>query len=240
MILAGALFVTLAVFALAAMELTRRYRRGASDALNLVVAFVLVPPLLMFVLSYAMRSIFTPRAVIASSLAYYILLAVLAARAPRVGKIAIVGIAGVIALTMLPFYYSAFGEWRRAPFAEADRFLRAQAQSNDLILHDNKLAFFLMRFYDRTLPQEFLADPPGSGNDTLSRTSQEAMGLLPVDFDAAIRNRNRVWFVIFQTALDQAAEEGHPHGNRSRLDAVMNRHAVTAFGDLRIFLYESR
>lgn len=232
-----ALFITLAIFALAAFELVRAFRRGAPRALGLVLAFALVPPVLMFVLSYGMRPIFVPRGVIASSLAYYIVLAYLVARAPRALPIAL---AGLIALLTLPSYYAAFGEWRRAPFAEADQYLRAHMQADDLILHDNKLSFFSMHFYDRDLPQAFLADPPGSSNDTLARGTQEALGLFPVEFDDALRAHARVWFVIFQTAIDEAAQEGRAHGNLSRLDATMRRGEVTAFGDVRIYRYESR
>ncbi|MCX7840951.1 MAG: hypothetical protein N2559_16065, partial [Anaerolineae bacterium] len=175
--------------------------------------------------------------VIVSSLAYYILLAYLAARAPRVLPIAL---AMLIAVMTLPFYYSAWGEWRRAPFVEANRFLRAHVQTDDVILHDNKLSFFPMHFYDRTLPQVFLADPPGSSNDTLARGSQEAMNLFPIDFDDAVRGRARVWFVIFQTAIDEAMQESRAHGNLARLDAVMRRGDAVAFGDLRIYRYEVR
>ena len=237
MVFALALFITLAIFALATLELGRAFRRGAPPALGLVLAFALIPPVLMFALSYVMRPIFVPRGAIVSSLAYYILLAYLVARAPRAVPLTI---AVLIALLTLPFYYSAWGEWRRAPFAEANQFLRAYAQADDLILHDNKLSFFPMHFYDRTLPQEFLADPPGSSNDTLARGSQEALGLFPIEFDVAVRGRARVWFVIFQTAIDEAAQEGRAHGNLSRLDALMQRGYVVAFGDVRIYRYESR
>jgi len=238
--LTGALFITLAIFVIATLELVRLFRRGAAPALGLLVAFALVPPTLMFVASFFMRPIFVPRGVIASSLAYYILLAVLAARAPRVGQGIIVGVTFVIAVSILPFYYTVWGEWRRAPFAEADQFLRGHAQADDLILHDNKLSFFPMHFYDRALPQEFLADPPGSSNDTLARGSQEAMNLFPIEFDAAVRGCSRVWFVIFQTAIDEAAQEGHTQGNLARLDALMRRGDIISFGDLRIYRYEIR
>ncbi len=232
-----ALFITLALFALATFELVRAFRRGAPPALGLVLAFALIPPVLMFALSYVMRPIFVPRGAIVSSLAYYILLAYLVARAPRAVPLTI---AALIALLTLPFYYSAWGEWRRAPFTEANQFLRAHVQADDLILHDNKLSFFPMHFYDRTLPQEFLADPPGSSNDTLARGSQEALGLFPIEFDVAVRGRTRVWFVIFQTAIDEVAQEGRAHGNLSRLDALMRRGDVVAFGDVRIYRYETR
>ena len=82
-VFALALFITLAIFALATLELGRAFRRGAPPALGLVLAFALIPPVLMFALSYVMRPIFVPRGAIVSSLAYYILLAYLVARAAR-------------------------------------------------------------------------------------------------------------------------------------------------------------
>lgn len=238
--LALALFIALVIGVLAALESLRLFRRAAPPQFELIVALVVVPPTLMFGFSYMMRPIFTPRAAIVSSLAYYLLLAMLAARAARPVRMAWSGIASIIALSTLPFYYSAFGEWRRAPFAEAAQFLRTQVQAGELILHDNKLSYLPMRFYDRALPQAFLADPPGAGSDTLSRTTQAVMQIAPVDFAESMRNHTRVWFIIFQTAIDEAVAEGHPHGNLSRLDAVMHRREVQTFGDVRIILYETR
>ncbi len=237
--LAIALFITLAIFALATLELARWMRRGASPMLELFIAFVLVPPALMFFISYVMRPVFVPRGMIASSLVYYAVLGLLAARAPRASQMAMVGIVVIIATGVLPVFYTSWGEWRRAPFAQADQFLRAQTQTGDIILHDNKLSYFSMRYYDRALPQEFLADPVGSSNDTLARASQEAMEVFPVEWNDALRGHSHIWFVIFQTALDEAEQAGQPHGNLARLDATMRQVSVTAFGDLRIYRYDA-
>ncbi len=245
--LAGALFASLAVAAFAAVALLRNQRswfyhrtRGTIDPTRLWLSFTLVPPLVMFVISYVVYPVFIPRGLIISSLAYYVLLAMLASRSRIHIRAAIVVAASAIALAALPYLYAAWGDWRRAPFTEANRFLRERYREGDLILHDNKLAFFPMHLYDRALPQEFMADPVGSANDTLAQTSKDAMGLFPVEFDAVIQGHRRVWFVIFQTALDQAEEERHPHGNIARLEAKLDRGQVVSFGDLRIIQYVSR
>lgn len=232
------LFFTLAIVTLAGIETVRWWRRGTLANLGLIVAVAIFPPASLFIVSLVMRSIFTPRAVIVSSMAYYVLLAVLVARAPRWGRIVMVGVAIIGAFIALPFYYSAWGEWRRAPFAEADQFLAQHCQNGDLILHDNKLSFFPMHYYDRALPQAYLADPPGSANDTLARTTAQAIGLMPVDFTVT-QNYARVWFVVFQTALDQAQADGVPHGNLTQFEATMTRRDIYSFGDLRIYLYEA-
>lgn len=238
--LAIALFTSLAVCTIATLQLIWWYRRNMPQTLGLLLAFGLIPPVLMFLISYLMRPVFVPRGAIASSLAYYMVLAILAARVRRSRQIVIIGIAGIIALGTLPFLYTSWGEWRRAPFDQADDYLRAQVKPGDLILHDNKLSLFPMRFYDRALPQEFLADPPGSSNDTLARSTQDAMDLHPVELAQSIQGHRRVWFVIFQTALEQAAAEGHPHGNLSQLDTLMQRGEILQFGDLRVYRYDYR
>jgi mannosyltransferase len=232
-----ALFVSILVLVVVVWGLLKIARREQVAALELIVAFAIVPPILLFVLSYVIRPVFVPRGAMVSACAYAILVAVVAARASRGIRISAVVGALILAGVLLPFYYSVFGEWRRAPFAEADAFLRAHARVGDVILHDNKLSFFPMHLYDRALAQSFLADPPGSDNDTLAPASQAAMDLYPVPFDAAVQARPRVWFVIYQTAI---AEAGGAHPNLARLDAQFVRAQETEYGDLRIFLYTTR
>ncbi len=236
-LIAAALFACVLILVLAAWSLLKIARREKLPALGLLVCFALAPPILLFVLSYLIRPVFVPRGVIVSATALVILLALGASRAPRVARAGVVVGALLMALLFLPFYYANYGEWRRAPFAAADAFLRAQRRDGDVILHDNKLSFFPMHWYDRALPQAFLADPPGSDNDTLAPASQAAMDLYPVEMDAAARGAARVWFVIFDTAL-QEARGAHP--NLARLDAQFQRVQEFRYGDLDLFLYAAR
>lgn len=235
-----ALFMTLAVAVLAGRALYRLRRQGSMRQLDLLLAFALIPPVLMFVVSYLMRPVFVPRGLIASGLAYYVLLAILIARAPQAGQWLAAGVVAAVACACLPVVYSSWGEWRRAPFEQADSFLRSHMQPEDAVLHDNKLSFFSMYYYDRDLAQRFLADPPGSANDTLSAGSQVALDLFPVEMEQALMGKTRVWFVILQTAIDEAAAEGHPHGNIARLEHSYRLASTESLGDLRILQYERR
>jgi hypothetical protein len=68
----------------------------------------------------------------------------------------------------------------------------------DVIVHSNKLTFFPTHYYDRTLPQSFIADEPGSRSDTLAYPTQQALGLFATpDVETAVQGHERVWFVIF-------------------------------------------
>jgi 4-amino-4-deoxy-L-arabinose transferase-like glycosyltransferase len=60
----------------------------------------------------------------------------------------------------------------RSPFREAAAHLAATTAGEDLVLHSNKLSYFPMVVYDSRLPQSFLADEPGSHNDTLAPATQ--------------------------------------------------------------------
>ncbi len=237
--LAAALFICVLVLAFAGWQLLKLARRRELPALGLVVTFAVVPPVLLFGLSYLIRPVFVPRGVIGSAVAYVILLAVAAAQAPRRSQVGLGVLVLAIAAFLLPLYYSAYGEWRRAPYLDAAAFLRAERRDGDTILHDNKLSFLPMYLYDRALPQRFLPDPPGSDNDTFAPASQAAMQLYPSTWEG-VPTDHRVWFVIYQTALDEAEQLEQPHPNLARLDAAMRRVQETAYGDLRILLYTPR
>ena len=48
----------------------------------------------------------------------------------------------------------------------------------------------------------------------------------------------RVWFVIFQRALDEAEELGVPNANKDWLDSHYHLVTERSFNDLEIHLYE--
>lgn len=234
------LFSTLVLVVLASWLLFKRARRMPMPALGLMLSFALVPPILLFVVSYVIRPVFIPRGIIAAQVAYFVLLGALAGFASRRLQIGLV-VGGLVgAGILLPFYYFSYGEWRRAPFVQADAFLREQLRAGDVVLHDNKLSFFPMHLYDRALPQSYLADPPGSDNDTLAPASQAAMELYPATFEDAVNTHPRVWFVIYQTAIEEAVPSGQLHPNITRLEKQFTRVQETSYGDLRILLYTTR
>lgn len=235
-----ALFVVVAVPVLAIWYLIKLARRERLPALGVVVAFAVVPPLVLFVMSYLMRPIFVPRGLVVVPIAFALLLGVPAARAPRVLQMGMAAFAFLVAALLLPFYYMGYGEWRRADYAAADAFLRAQMKKGDAVVHDNKLSYFPMHLYDRELTQVFLADPPQSDNDTLAPASQAAIELYPTEFETAVGGHARVWFLVYRTALDEADEEGVPHGNLARLDGRYQRVQETNYGDLVVVLYSTR
>jgi hypothetical protein len=95
-----------------------------------------------------------------------------------------------------------------------------------------------MYVYAADLPASFLADPPGSAEDTLARPTQEALGIFATaTMTEAVKGADRVWLVIFDQEIHEM--RGSPH-SLSWLEARCRQVDQIRFGDLRIALFERR
>jgi len=189
----------------------QRHQVTTQHALWLTVLAVGTPLLLFLASLY--QPVYIQRALLPAALMYSIALGWLLTQKamPLLIRILLGGLLGFTAIAGL-WAHTTFAQFPRPNFQEAVAFLRGQAEPGDLILHSNKLTFFPMHFYDRDLVQAFLADPPGSGSDTLALPTQEVLGLLAVnDVEARAQGVGRVWFVIFDRAVEEYAMEEHPH-----------------------------
>jgi hypothetical protein len=128
----------------------------------------------------------------------------------------------------------------RSPFREAVEYLDESGRAGDVILHSNKLSFFPMHLYAPDLPQSFLADAPGSHNDTLAAATQKALGLFPdSDFQEVARGARRLRFVIFQRELDEYAASSTGLPPTLRWTVAQGLEATpTAFQDLWIYDFD--
>jgi 4-amino-4-deoxy-L-arabinose transferase-like glycosyltransferase len=215
-------------------RLPRTWKEG------LLSCLVLVPPLLLFAASYIMRPVFVPRAFMLSLVAYLVLggraIAQVRPRAPGWTLAGAFVVAAVVGL----WAQSTYRGFPRSPFREATVFMEATAQDGDFVLHSNKLTYFPMHVYAPDLPQSFLADKPGSHNDTLAPATQEALGLWPLeDYPSAAEAARRVRYVIFQREQEEYAVTavGMPPA-LSWLHAHATLADRTAFNDLWVYDFE--
>jgi hypothetical protein len=187
-----------------------------------------------------MRPVFVPRAFILSLVGYLVLAgrAIAEVRPRSMGWI-LAGAFAAAAIIGLPAQ-AGHRTFPRSPFREAAAFLGATGNDGDLILHSNKLSYFPMHVYAPQLPQAFLADQPGSHNDTLAAATQQALGLFAlVDDEAAAESARRVRFVIFQRELDEYAVTavGLPPVLQ-RLYALGVEPERTSFNDLWVYDFD--
>ncbi len=236
MIIAAVLSVQILVIVV--IETMRGWRE--SPGVRLLALILLLLPGTLFAISYLMRPVFVPRGFLISSLAYSALAGWIISRPGRrgIGVILAVTVIAAAAVSLLSFYtYKAFP---RSAFREAAAYLGAVDREDVLILHDNKLSYFPVHYYAPDLAQKFLADEPGSANDTYAFASQQAIGLFPEpDVSMAAAGVDTVYFVVFQQAVDEylaLGEENHPV--MSWLENEYRLAGVKSFTDLDVYEFE--
>jgi mannosyltransferase len=234
------LFFSLLLLALTLYRLLRRASpSGArSWATDLCLSLSFVPVLTMFAISQ-IKAVYIERALLASALLYYVTVAraMRRTRLPRVVAISLVPIPLLLATSL--WYQYNYAGFPRSPFRETNAYLSEQYVAGDVIVHDSKLSFFPSHYYDRGLAQEYVGDVPGSPIDTLALPTQEVLGLLgKPDMSTAVGDAERVWFVVFQRALDEAEELGEPNRNMAWLEDHYRLTDAIGYGDLKILVYE--
>jgi mannosyltransferase len=216
---------------------TRKISRG-DHAVLAMVNITLIPPLLLFVISYFMRPVFVPRAFMLSSLTYYALAGrVVSDVRNRTIGLVIAFLFIIPALISLPAQYT-YESFPRSPYKKAADKLDDLISEEDVIVHDNKLSYFPMHYYQPKLHQLFITDIPGSHNDTLAPGSQYAMSIFPSpNIETAVGNAEHVWFVVYERAIAEYVETGQP--NHPQLTWFYERFDlanILTFNDL--FIYE--
>jgi len=242
-LLPPALFFSVLLVLLCTLTLWRQRRtisgRSFPSPEALLLTLSTVPIGVFFVVSQ-LSPVYVVRALLPSALTYYVLLAGLWVHGawPKLVRWGVLFSCALIVTFSLWNHYTYIG-FPRAPFERVASFLRAHYQAGDIIVHSNKLSFFPTHYYDRMLPQSFVADPPGSPSDTLAYPTQEALGLFAApDMATAVRGHERVWFVIFHRAVEEYRAAGyrdHPH--RLWLEQRYTLVSLHAFGDLDVAGY---
>lgn len=220
------LFLAILFLALAAYAAARQPRRE----LVFIVTVAVVPPVFLFVLSQ-WHPVYITRALIPSFLALVVIVAWAIGRLPRLPRALLAASAALVALASFTSYYG-YSEFPRPPFRQALDYLSVNAREGDTIVHDNKLSYFPMHYYDRGRAQSFVPDPVGAGSDTLALPTQQALGLFATPLDVAVRGHARIWFVIFEQALDEGG------GNLAWLNENFRLTRTQRFNDLDVFLYQ--
>ena len=201
-----------------------------------LVILAVAPPALMFIISQ-IQPVYVERAVLISSGAYYLLLAAalqtLPVR-PIAFALATVLIIGVGAAND---YQYAYNQFPRSPFDATSRYLKTVYRPGDLVLSDNKLSYFPLYYLAPDITQGYLADPPGSPNDTLAAGSQDALGLHPVELPDGVREYQRIWLVVFLQAETESAALGKPVTSQAWFDKRYSGALEERIGDLIIYLY---
>ena len=144
-----------------------------------------------------------------------------------------------ITFTMGIYQHVTYRGFPYGPFDEINAHLKQQMQPGDLILHSNKLSMLPAMYFDRDLPQTFIADPPGSGTDTFAPATQEVLHIeAEPDIKSAVSRAGRVWYIIYQQSIDEFIQAGKAtHPDIEFLDSEFRLQTHETWDDVQILLF---
>lgn len=208
--------------------------KNKSKKISFVALLILIPPTILFVLSYLVKPVFVPRIFILSSVWFFILFAVFIEKQLHhpLGKINLV-LFICLSIFSLPYYYN-FQSFPRSSFKELNVQIDHYPPQKSII-HDNKLSFFPTMFYEERVNTYYIKDPKGSPNDTLARPSQLAMGYIASDNIEPFLELDSLVFIVFQKTLDEYSENDLPHPVLEKLHKTYTSMQVYAIGDIVVF-----
>jgi len=238
------LFSQVLLIGLGVWALFRAYRRRSADAsIALGSAYLAFAPLLAMVLVSLWQPVYLDRAMLPAGVAYLFFLAWVIGgdEIPAglrwtarilVGMSFIVGLAGYWTYRGFPY----------APYGDIVDYVEGHMTQGEFLLHSNKLTALPSEYYAPDLDQKFLADPPGSGSDTLAPATQRQLGLIAQpDTRTAIGEAPGVWFLIFPREIAEYAALGAPeHPALAWLTATFSDDSVMSFGEAQLHHFETR
>ncbi len=239
--LAAGLFAALTIFALLVWQNIRVVRRRqpgwATGLWLLYLSFA--PAILMFLFSQ-WKPIYLERALLPSGTIFCIWVAwsLLETRLQRPVQV-FIWVLLLASFTVGIYEHVSFSGFPYAPYTEMMANLRSRMEPGDVVVHSNKLSLLPSVYYDRLLPQTYVADPPGTPQDTLAPSTQKVLGLeAQPDIQAAASSANRVWFIIFQTSNQQYIDAGYPgHPQLTWLMQHYRQVGMEQLGDLQVYQF---
>ncbi len=240
-VVAAGLMIAVLVTAIGVLETIRALRTHQPDAERgaWLIYLAFAPPILLFVFSQWIP-LYLERALLASGAAFCMWLAwaLLETRAPaalRAGAICLV----LAAFSMGLYQHVTDTHGIYAPFKAVMQNLESRKEPGDVIVHSSKLSMLPSVYFDRSLLQTFIADPPGSPEDTLAPATQATLGLrAQPDLPTAVGNAPRVWFLIFDESVQEFIDAGYP--THPQLTWLMQHYSLAEkrqWGTLQVFLF---
>ena len=233
------LAIVLIIISIASIQTLRHARqRGVKDGLWLLY-LSFAPPLFLFLFSQ-WRPVYIERALLPSGAIFCIWLAWVLMRTDlsKVVQYALFGLLGLASLLGI-YQHLTYHDFPYGPYAELDSSLRERLDSQDVIIHSSKFSMIPAMLFDRDLPQSFIGDEPGSRGDTLAPATQDVLGIKSEkDIQTATGNAERVWYIIYQRALDEYAGDSHRiYPDIEFLDSEYRLVVKERWDGLQVFLY---
>lgn len=244
LVLPLALFTGVLIGIIAALANFRGLREGSEGSRRaLWLAYLAFAPVALMLVVSQFLPIYIHRAMLGSGVMFAIWLAWSLQtpsleplwRRTAVGALALATLIGLIG------YYTYRG-FPYAPFVGIAKHLERAVEQGEVIVHSNKLSALPTIYYSPTMDQRYLADPSGSGSDTLAPATQQVLGLVADDqvADAVQRGRG-VWFLIYSREIADYQSQGElEHPSLAWLRQSYRNEELERWGDLQVHYFTER
>lgn len=154
-------------------------------------------------------------------------------------------IQGVVAVFITVFAFMGISQHVKyngfpyGDYAKINTSLQEQFQAGDVIVHSSKLSYLPAFYFAPQLAQGFIADPPNSSVDTLSKGIRTAWHLTEYEsIESATTHASRVWFIIFRSSIEEYKAQGFPsHPHLEYLDTHYKLQFIKEQAEIQIYLY---
>ena len=212
-LLAPGLFIGLSVTALALLRTFRAISQRQPNLQNglwlLYLSFF--PAILLFLVSQ-WKPVYLERALLPSGAIFLVWVAWALVEAQAINPLHILTAALVVLGFGMGLYeHVAVSGGIYGPFHAMIQDLESRRQAGDVIIHSNKLSMLPAVYFDRAIPETYVADPPGSAEDTLAPATQQVLNLMSQpSIESAAAGADRIWFVIFDASNQEFVQAGYP------------------------------
>jgi hypothetical protein len=236
-LLIATLTIALAVFQ---MIIARKNGLGSANKIIWTAYLAFMPPLLLWLVSQYIP-VYIERALLPAHAMFCVWLAstFTQAKPPRAIQ-AIIFIFILFSSVTGIYQHVAYKGFPYGPFAELNKNIQSRLETGDIIIHSNKLSYLPALYYDKTLPQGFIIDPPNSNVDTLAPATREILKVTEIEnIEKGSANSSRVWFIIYQQSLDEFMAQGvKTHPQLKYLDQHFTLVSVDTWDNLKVYLYK--
>ena len=239
--IAPALFVSLVVATIGLIQTIKANHSLATRKGFWLLYLSFAPPLLLFLFSQ-WQPVYIERALLPSGTVFCIWIAWVVtstnlAKPIRWILVLLLGIASLLGI----FQHVTYRDIPYGPFKELAVSLQERTEVGDVIVHASKMSMLPTMFFDRTLSQEYIDDPAGSGQDTLALPTQQVLGIQgQSNIESAVHDAKRVWLVLFER--DRAGFEADPQPESifQYLDVNYSLESIETWDGLRVLLYAKK
>ena len=200
------------------------------------------PVLLLYLVSQA-RPLFVVRGLLPSAITFLLWLAwALSPRERHKAESYLIISCLAVTFTIGLVSHERYRGFPYAPYERVNDYILSEIEEGGIVLHSNKVTMLPAFYYDESLGHTYIADPPGTGSDTLALPTQRVLGLIAQpDVIRAVGDAPQVFFVMFarETADYEAlGEVDHPH--LSWLIENFQMEEQTTWDDLTLYKFENQ